>query len=382
MTQNPINLVSEPRLDDRTSRTDDEHIVDMVLLPPPEHLIRFFPIQGTPVEALVADTRSRIRKILRGTDDRLLVVVGPCSIHDPVAALDYARHLAVERKRTSDTLEIVMRVYFEKPRTTLGWKGLINDPYLDESFQINDGLRKARHLLLDLAEMGVPAGTEFLDMISPQYMSSLVSWGAIGARTTESQVHRELVSGLSCPVGFKNGTSGDVQIAIEAVRSAAHPHTFLGHSKHGQSAIFVTLGNPDCHVILRGGRTTTNYNSASVAHACALLENAGLLPLVMIDCSHANSGKDHTKQSLVCRDVIGQIATGDRRIMGVMLESNLVAGAQKLSKGKPLVYGQSITDACIGWDETLELLRDLAAAVRSTRCHEEKGATRRLDRDV
>jgi 3-deoxy-7-phosphoheptulonate synthase len=244
---------------------------------------------------------------------------------------------------------------------------LLNDPFLDQSYKINDGLRLARHLLLDLAEMGVPAGTEFLDMISPQYVAGLVSWGAIGARTTESQVHRQLVSGLSCPVGFKNATSGDVQVAIEAMLSAAHPHTFLGHTKHGQSAIFVTTGNPDCHVILRGGRKTVNYTADSVAQVCKQLEDAGLRPQVMIDCSHANSNKDYTRQPLVCRDVAAQIANGDRRIIGVMLESNLVAGAQKLVPGQSLVYGQSITDACIAWDETLPLLRELAAAVRSAR---------------
>src|SRR5205085_10921955 len=232
--------------------------------PPPEHLIRFFPIRGTPVEGLSSQTRRRIHDIIAGTDDRMVVIMGPCSIHDPSAALEYARKLKEARVKYADTLEIVMRVYFEKPRTTLGWKGLINDPYLDESFQINDGLRKARHLLLDLAEIGVPAGTEFLDMISPQYVSSLVSWGAIGARTTESQVHRELVSGLSCPVGFKNATSGDVSVAIDAMSSAAHPHTFLGHTKHGQTAIFITEGNPECHVILRGGRGTVNYDADSV----------------------------------------------------------------------------------------------------------------------
>lgn len=362
-------------------RTDDVRIKWTKVVLPPVFLEEEMPMTER-ASSTIVQARAEISDILQAKDHRLLVVVGPCSIHDTKAAHEYATLLKTAIEDLSADLRIVMRVYFEKPRTTIGWKGLINDPHLDQSFKINDGLRLARRLLLDLAEMGVPAGTEFLDMIIPQYLASLVSWGAIGARTTESQVHRELVSGLSCPVGFKNGTSGDVQIAIEAVRSAAHPHTFLGHSKHGQSAIFVTLGNPDCHVILRGGRTTTNYNSASVAHACALLENAGLLPLVMIDCSHANSDKDHTKQPLVCRDVSGQITTGDRRIMGVMLESNLVAGAQKLSKGKPLVYGQSITDACIGWDETLELLRELAVAVRSTRCHEEKGATRRLDRDV
>ena len=257
-----------------------------------------------------------------------------------------------------------MRVYFEKPRTTVGWKGLLNDPYLDESFKINDGLRLARHLLLDLAEMGVPAGTEFLDMITPQYVAGLVSWGAIGARTTESQVHRQLVSGLSCPVGFKNATSGDAQIAVEAVLSAAQPHTFLGHTKQGQSAIFVTTGNADCHVILRGGGKTVNYTADSVGQVCQQLEDAGLAPRVMIDCSHANSSKDYRKQALVCRDVARQITDGGGHIIGVMLESNLVAGAQRLIEGQPLVYGQSITDGCIGWDETLELLRELATAVR------------------
>ncbi len=260
-----------------------------------------------------------------------------------------------------------MRVYFEKPRTTVGWKGLLNDPYLDQSFKINDGLRLARHLLLDLAEMGVPAGTEFLDMITPQYVAGLVSWGAIGARTTESQVHRQLVSGLSCPVGFKNATSGDTQVAVEAVLSAAQPHTFLGHTKQGQSAIFVTTGNADCHVILRGGRKTVNYTAESVGQVCQQLQAAGLASRVMIDCSHANSNKDYTKQAAVCRDVARQIENGSRQIFGVMLESNLVAGAQKFIAGRPLVYGQSITDACMGWDETLVLLRELAAAVRSGR---------------
>jgi 3-deoxy-7-phosphoheptulonate synthase len=362
--------------------TDDVRIKWTKVVLPPVFLEEEMPMTE-PASSTIFQARAEISDILQGKDHRLLVVVGPCSIHDTKAAREYATLLKTAIDDLSADLRIVMRVYFEKPRTTIGWKGLINDPHLDQSFKINDGLRLARRLLLDLAEMGVPAGTEFLDMIIPQYLASLVSWGAIGARTTESQVHRELVSGLSCPVGFKNGTSGDVQIAIEAVRSAAHPHTFLGHSKHGQSAIFVTLGNPDCHVILRGGRATTNYDCASVARACELLENAGLSPLVMIDCSHANSTKDHTKQSFVCREVIGQIAAaGDHRIVGVMLESNLVAGAQKLSKGKPLVYGQSITDACIGWDETLELLRELAAAVRSARHHAEKSATGRLERDV
>jgi 3-deoxy-7-phosphoheptulonate synthase len=260
-----------------------------------------------------------------------------------------------------------MRVYFEKPRTTIGWKGLINDPHLDGTYQINDGLRLARHLLLDLAEMGVPTGTEFLDMISPQYIAGLVCWGAIGARTTESQVHRELVSGVSCPVGFKNATSGDVQVAVDAVLSAACSHTFLGHTHHGQSAIFVTRGNPDCHVILRGGRNSVNYTASSVQQTAALMQKAAIAPRIMIDFSHANSQKDYTRQSAVCHDVAGQVAQGDRNIIGVMIESNLVAGAQKLVPGQPLVYGQSITDACIDWNETRSLLAELAAAVRSRR---------------
>ena len=347
-------------------RTDDVRIKWTKVVLPPIFLEEEMPMTER-ASSTIFQARTEISRILQDRDCRLLVVVGPCSIHDTKAAREYATLLKAVIDDLSTDLRIVMRVYFEKPRTTIGWKGLINDPHLDQSFKINDGLRSARHLLLDLAEMGVPAGTEFLDMIIPQYLASLVSWGAIGARTTESQVHRELVSGLSCPVGFKNATSGDVQIAIQAVRSAAHPHTFLGHTKHGQSAIFVTSGNPECHVILRGGRTKANYDSASIGVACDLLQKADLSPHVMIDCSHANSHKDHTKQPGVCRDVIGQIADGDTRIMGVMLESNLVAGAQELVKGKPLIYGQSITDACIGWDETVQLLRELAAAVRSGR---------------
>ena len=263
-----------------------------------------------------------------------------------------------------------MRVYFEKPRTTIGWKGLINDPYLDQSYKINDGLRLARHLLLDLAEMGVPTGTEFLDMISPQYIAGLVSWGAIGARTTESQVHRQLVSGISCPVGFKNATSGDVQVAVDAILSAAHSHTFLGHTKYGQSAIFVTKGNDECHIILRGGKKLTNYDAASVAETALKMDSSGVLPRIMIDFSHANSSKDYKRQALVCHDVAGQIADGDKRILGVMIESNLVAGAQPLGHGArldSLVYGQSITDACIDWKETRGLLEELAGAVRARR---------------
>ncbi len=347
-------------------RTDDLRIKWTKVVLPPVFLEEELPATEN-VSSTIHHARNQICDILAGKDPRLLVVVGPCSIHDTKAAREYAGLLKRAIGELSKELCIVMRVYFEKPRTTVGWKGLLNDPFLDQSYKINDGLRLARHLLLDLAEMGVPAGTEFLDMISPQYVAGLVSWGAIGARTTESQVHRQLVSGLSCPVGFKNATSGDVQVAIEAMLSAAHPHTFLGHTKHGQSAIFVTTGNPDCHVILRGGRKTVNYTADSVAQVCKQLEDAGPRPQVMIDCSHANSNKDYTRQPLVCRDVAAQIAKGDRRIIGAMLESNLVAGAQKLVPGQSLVYGQSITDACIAWDETLPLLRELAASVRSAR---------------
>ena len=289
----------------------------------------------------------------------------PAPSTTPQPRCDYARLLKPLAAELAQDLLLVMRVYFEKPRTTIGWKGLINDPHLDESHRINDGLRMARNLLLDLAEMGVPAGTEFLDIITPQYLAGLVSWGAIGARTTESQVHRQLVSGLSCPVGFKNGTSGDAGIAIDAILSARHPHTFLGHTKDGQSAIFATAGNPDCHLILRGGRGVTNYSAADVERIAGLETRPVSQPAMMIDCSHANSSKDHTRQPIVCRDVAAQIAAGDRRIIGVMLESNLVAGAQKHVPGQPLVHGQSITDACIGWEDTVPLLRELAAAVRT-----------------
>ena len=346
--------------------TDDLRITWTKVVLPPVFLEEDLPITES-ASATVFKARNQIINILKGKDHRLLVVVGPCSIHDTAAARDYAQLLKSAIAEHAAELCIVMRVYFEKPRTTLGWKGLINDPHLDESFQINDGLRKARHLLLDLGNMGVPAGTEFLDMISPQYMSSLVSWGAIGARTTESQVHRELVSGLSCPVGFKNGTSGNVQIAIEAILSAGQSHNFLGHTKHGQTAIFVTKGNPDTHLILRGGRETVNYDAASVEETCRQMEKAGIRPQVMVDCSHANSHKDYTQQLGVCRNVGAQIASGDNRILGVMLESNLVAGAQKLVRGQPLTYGQSITDACIDWNETKIALSELAAAVRTAR---------------
>jgi 3-deoxy-7-phosphoheptulonate synthase len=317
--------------------------------------------------ATIFNARLEISRILGHLDPRLLVLVGPCSIHDANAAREYAGLLQSATREFSADLRIVMRVYFEKPRTTVGWKGLINDPHLDGSFKINDGLRLARHLLLDLAEMSVPTGTEFLDMISPQYIAGLVSWGAIGARTTESQVHRQLVSGVSCPVGFKNATSGDVQVAVDAVLSASHSHTFLGHTKYGQSAIFVTTGNPDCHVILRGGRKLVNYSTECVSETSAQLRAAGLQPRIMIDCSHANSNKDHRRQGLVCREVASQIAAGNRNIIGVMLESNLVEGAQQLIPGQPLLYGQSITDGCIAWPETHSLLAELAAAVRARR---------------
>lgn len=345
-------------------RIENLRIVRTKVVLPPVFLEEELPTSDAAAET-VFKARREIIDILSGHSQRLIVVVGPCSIHDPEAAVEYARLLKQASEELSRELCIVMRTYFEKPRTTIGWKGLINDPYLDGSFKINDGLRIARRLLLDLAELGVPTGTEFLDMITPQYLAGLVSWGAIGARTTESQGHRELVSGLSCPVGFKNGTSGNVQIAIDAVKSAAEPHTFLGHTKYGQSAIFFTSGNADCHIILRGGRTTTNYDAASVAQASALAEAAGVSPRIMIDCSHANSRKDHNAQCSVCRDVAGQIAAGERRIIGLMIESNLVAGKQSLTRGKTLTYGQSITDACLGWDDTIPLLRELAAAVRT-----------------
>jgi 3-deoxy-7-phosphoheptulonate synthase len=357
-------------LSEKTSRTDDQRIKDVTPLPPPEHLIRFFPIAGTPVEGLIGDTRERVRRILQGDDDRLLVVIGPCSIHDPAAALEYARKLKAERARHADSLEILMRVYFEKPRTTVGWKGLINDPYLDESYRIHEGLRIARQLLLDINRLGVPAASEFLDVISPQYIGDLIAWGAIGARTTESQVHRELASGLSAPVGFKNGTDGNLKIAIDAIQAAATPHHFLSVHKNGQVAIVQTRGNKDCHVILRGGKQP-NYDAASVAAACAEIEAARLPCRLMVDTSHANSAKQYQRQIEVARDIGAQVAGGSRCIFGVMVESHLQAGAQKFSPGKDdpsqLAYGQSITDACLGWDESVALLDGLADAVRQRR---------------
>jgi 3-deoxy-7-phosphoheptulonate synthase len=355
---------------EKTSRTDDERIQDVTPLPPPEHLIRFFPISGSPAEALISQTRESIRHIMRGDDDRLLVVVGPCSIHDPTAALEYARRLKAERARHAADLEIVMRVYFEKPRTTVGWKGLINDPYLDESYRIDEGLRIARQLLLEINRLGVPAGSEFLDVISPQYIGDLIAWGAIGARTTESQVHRELASGLSAPIGFKNGTDGNIKIATDAIQAARRAHHFLSVHKNGQVAIVETRGNDDCHVILRGGKAP-NYDAASVAAACAEIEAAELPCRLMVDASHANSSKRHERQIEVAADVGRQLAAGSRCIFGVMVESHLHAGAQKFSPGQDdpaqLSYGQSITDACLGWDDTVGVLDGLARAVQARR---------------
>jgi 3-deoxy-7-phosphoheptulonate synthase len=361
-----------PRPADKTSETDDERIKDITVLPPPEHLIRFFPIRGTPVERLITDTRRRIHDIMAGTDDRLLVVIGPCSIHDPIAALDYARRLKDVRAKYADSLEIVMRVYFEKPRTTVGWKGLINDPYLDESYRIDEGLRIARQLLIEINRLGLPAGSEFLDVISPQYIGDLIAWGAIGARTTESQVHRELASGLSAPIGFKNGTDGNIRIATDAIQAAARGHHFLSVHKNGQVAIVQTNGNRDCHVILRGGKAP-NFDAASVAAAAADLEAAKLPPRLMVDCSHANSSKQHERQLLVARDIAGQIAGGSRTVFGVMIESHLQPGAQKFTPGREnvsaLEYGKSITDACLGWPESLEALDVLSRAVHKRRSH-------------
>ncbi len=340
-------------------QTDDVKIKEVKeLLPPIAHLYEL-PISETAAD-LVYQTRQEVAKLVHGEDNRLLVIIGPCSIHDPKAALEYAERLLPLRKKYEKELLIVMRVYFEKPRTTVGWKGLINDPHLDGTFDINFGLRQARKLLLTLNDMGMPASTEFLDMITPQYYADLISWGAIGARTTESQVHRELASGLSCPVGFKNGTDGNLKIAIDAIGAASHPHHFLSVTKTGHSAIVHTSGNPDCHVILRGGKEP-NYSTEHVKDATAQLEKAGVSPKLMVDFSHANSRKDYKRQMEVAEDVAQQIRNGENNIMGVMVESHLVEGRQD----KPETYGQSITDACIGWDKTEELLALLAEANRS-----------------
>ncbi len=346
-------------------RTDDLRINEIKELAPPARLLEDFPITDKAAET-VYETRQAIHRILHGADDRVLVITGPCSIHDPKAAREYAARLKEAKQRHAAELLVVMRVYFEKPRTTVGWKGLINDPHLDGSFQINEGLRLARRLLLELNEDGMPAGCEFLDMITPQYFADLVSWGAIGARTTESQVHRELASGLSCPVGFKNGTDGNVRIAMDAIRAAQAPHHFLSVTKAGHSAIVSTSGNEDCHIILRGGKQP-NYDAANVDTAAKNLAEAGIPARIMIDCSHDNSGKDPLKQVAVGHNVAAQIAGGDARIFGVMVESHLKAGRQDLVPGKPLAYGQSITDPCVGWEDSRTLIDALAAAARERR---------------
>lgn len=345
--------------------TDDVRIREIKKLITPLELLDRLKESADSTQNILA-TRQQIHRILHQTDDRLLVVVGPCSIHDTKAGLEYARRLMEVRKNLASDLLIVMRVYFEKPRTTVGWKGLINDPHLDGSYKINEGLEIARKFLLDVNELGMPAGAEFLDMITPQYVADLVSWGAIGARTTESQVHRELTSGLSCPVGFKNGTDSGVRVAVDAIKTASSPHHFLSVTKEGQSAIFSTAGNEDCHVILRGGKTP-NYDAKNVNEACGSLSIAGLRPILMIDCSHGNSSKDYLRQKDVARDIAMQLSNGDNRIIGIMVESHLNEGRQDHAPGCDLVYGQSITDACLGWDDTVELLEVLASAVRDRR---------------
>jgi len=351
------------------NHADDRRIDSISILPPPEHLIRFFPLRGSGIEALITKTRRTVQRIMRGQDPRLLVIMGPCSIHDPQAALEYARRLQEARRRFASTLEIVMRVYFEKPRTTVGWKGLINDPHLDGSFRIDEGLRIARQLLIDINRLGVPAATEFLDVISPQYIGDLISWGAIGARTTESQVHRELASGLSAPIGFKNGTDGNIRIATDAIQAAARSHNVLSIHKNGRVAVVRTRGNGDCHVILRGG-TVPNYDAGSVAATVKVLNEASLPTRLMIDCSHANSCKQPDKQLSVAEDIGRQIANGSRHIFGIMVESHLVAGAQKHVAGKDdpreLQFGKSITDACLGWEDSLRLLQSMSTAVANT----------------
>jgi 3-deoxy-7-phosphoheptulonate synthase len=360
----------DPSPADRTSDTDDQRIDQIVPLPPPEHLIRFFPIADSPAEKLIEDSRREIVRILSGASDRLLVIIGPCSIHDPKAALEYASLLCLEREKHQADLEIVMRVYFEKPRTTVGWKGLINDPYLDESYRIDEGLRIARDLLVQINRLGIPCASEFLDVISPQYIGDLISWGAIGARTTESQVHRELASGLSAPVGFKNGTDGNVKIAIDAIQAASRSHHFLSIHKNGQVATVHTRGNQDCHLILRGGKSP-NYDASHVAEAVKELSAAKVNPKVMVDCSHANSDKNHERQVDVCKDIALQLSNGSTSIFGVMIESHLKPGNQKLiqtpAQIAALEYGKSVTDACLGWDDSVVLLDELAKAVRTRR---------------
>ncbi len=346
-------------------QTDDLRINEIKTVTPPAVLLEEIPVTEQAAKTTY-ETRQAIHKILSGDDDRLVVIAGPCSIHDVKSANEYASRLKPLIDKYSDDLLIIMRVYFEKPRTTVGWKGLINDPNLDGSFEINQGLRLARNLLYDLNESGVPAATEYLDLITPQYITDLISWGAIGARTTESQVHRELASGLSCPVGFKNGTDGTTKVAVDAIGAAIRPHHFLSVRKEGNSGIFSTTGNPDCHIILRGGKTP-NYDTASIDRVAAELESASLSNNVMIDFSHANSNKKHELQVKVGTDVANQIAAGDKRIIGVMIESHLVAGRQDIIEGKELTYGQSVTDACLGWDDSVALIAKLAQAVQKRR---------------
>jgi len=346
-------------------RTDDVRIEQGDELLAPMQVMRELPATERS-EATTFEGRKAVHDILRGADDRLLVVVGPCSIHDYGAAIEYAKRLKEERERLKHDLAIVMRVYFEKPRTTVGWKGFINDPRLDETFDMNEGLRLARKLLLEINQVGVPAGTEFLDLISPQYIADLIAWGAIGARTTESQSHRQLASGLSCPVGFKNGTDGNIRIAVDAIKAASARHHFISITKSGHVAVFKTAGNEDCHVILRGGKSP-NYDAASIDAACKELAAAGLAQRLMVDFSHANSSKQYQRQLEVAKDVAGQLASGERRVVGVMVESHLNAGRQDLVPGQKLQYGVSITDACIGWDDTVKLLETLADAVRKRR---------------
>lgn len=346
--------------------TDDLRIVGIREVISPSKVLEEFPISAEAAETVI-QARREVHEILAGHDDRLLLIIGPCSIHDPDAAIDYGRRLLALKQVFDKDLVIIMRVYFEKPRTTVGWKGLINDPDLDESFNINKGLRTARKLLLELNALGMPAATEYLDVISPQYVSDLIAWGAIGARTTESQVHRELASGISCPVGFKNATDGGVQVAIDAIHAAGRPHHFLSLTKAGHSAIFTTTGNPDCHVILRGGNDRPNYDAISVQKVAEALEKAGLPQNIMVDFSHANSLKQYHRQMQVGEEVGEQIAQGDRRLFGVMVESHIHPGSQKLEPGKTLAYGQSITDACLGWDDSRLLVEQLAQCVRNRR---------------
>lgn len=347
-------------------QTDDLRIAETKELVSPVQIHEQFPISDTASET-TAQARHEIQQIMEGEDDRVLVIVGPCSIHDPKSAMEYAQKLAKLKQELADDLVIVMRVYFEKPRTTVGWKGLINDPDLDGSYSVNKGLGIARQLLLSINELGVPAGCEYLDLITPQYTGDCVAWGAIGARTTESQCHRELASGLSCPVGFKNGTNGNMQIAVDAIGSASNPHHFLSVTKEGRTAVFSSTGNEYCHIILRGGGGEPNYAPEFVEQASAMMDKAGLKSNIMVDFSHANSFKTPARQAEGCESVCQQIGQGDKRIFGVMIESHLVAGNQKVVEGQPLTYGQSITDGCIGWDDTEKLCRQLADAVKGRR---------------